>query len=55
MIDDTIQKSIIQSPDSYKLYQLIQSITNADSIISPIFVFVWVIGTITYIFYKIKD
>jgi len=54
IIDDTIQKIIIQSPNSYKWYQLIQTITNADNIITPLFIFLWIMGTIIYIFNKIK-
>lgn len=55
IIDDTIQKSIIQYPESYKFYQEIQNILNIDNVLTPIFVFLWIIGTIFFIFYKIKD
>ena len=54
-IDETIQKSIVQYPDSYKWYQLIQSITHVDNIITPVFIFLWILGTIIYVFYKIKE
>jgi len=54
MLDDTIQKSIVQYPDSHHLYQLIQNITNINNIWAPIFVFLWILGTLTYIFYKLK-
>ncbi|KHO55040.1 MAG: hypothetical protein QT10_C0007G0026 [archaeon GW2011_AR19] len=55
IIDDTIQKSIVQYPDSYKLYQLIQNITHADNFLASLFVFLWVLGTIIYILHKVKD
>lgn len=55
ILDDTIQKSIIQYPDSNKFYQLIQSILHTDNILMPIFVFLWAVGTVTYILHKIKD
>ncbi len=55
MIDETIKKSIIEYPDSYKLYQLIQDVTNVDSIITPLFIFLWIIGTISYVLIKVKD
>jgi len=55
MIDDTIQKSITQYPDSHKLYQFIQNFLNVDNIIAPVLVFLWVIGTLSYILYKINN
>jgi hypothetical protein len=55
MVDDTIQKSIVQYPNSYKLYQFIQNILHIDNVLTPIFVFLCIIGTLIYIFYKIRD
>jgi len=55
MIDETIQKSIIESPDSYKWYSLILDVLHVDKVITPVLVFLWVLGTLSYIFYKIKD
>ncbi len=54
-IDETIQKSIIQYQDSYKLYQLIQNILHIDNVVTPIFIFLWIIGTLIYILNKIKS
>lgn len=55
MIDDTIQKSIIQYPESYNLYQFIQNFLNINNVLTPIFVGLWIIGTLIYIFHKIKN
>lgn len=54
-IDEVIQKGIIQNPDSHKFYQLMMGITNADNIIMPFFVFLWVIGSLLYIFNKLRE
>jgi len=55
MIDETIQKSIIQYPDSYRWYKLIQVIINTENIVTSFVLFLWIIGIITYILKKIKD
>jgi len=55
MLDDTIQKNIVQYPNSWELYQLIQNITYIDNIITPICLFIWLIGTIVYVLHKIKN
>jgi len=55
MIDETIQKSILQYPDSWKLYQLILSLSPTDKIITTVLIFLWIFGSLIYIFHKIKD
>ena len=51
-IDYTIQNGILNYPDSYKSYQLIQNILKIDNIITTFFIFLFIIGTI--LFFRLK-
>jgi hypothetical protein len=55
MIDDTIQKNIIQYPESYNLHQFIQNFLNIDNVLTPIFVGLWIMGTLVYVFHKVNN
>ncbi len=53
-IDEKIQESIIQYPNSYKLYQLIQNTFNINKVITPLFIFFWIIVILIYVLNKLK-
>lgn len=53
-VDETIQKGIFNNPDSFRFYQLIQNITHTNNIVMPTLVFLWVLGSLIYIFKKLR-
>ena len=54
IVDDTIQKSIAQYPDSYQIYQLVQHTSDIENVLTPVIIFIWIIASIIYLIRTFK-